>query len=242
MGKRLKARGFDVVQVLNRHAAAAQALGEELQVAWSDHWSDIYPDADWVVLAVRDDAISEVAAAIAPFVPQALVTHTSGATSGTVLAPFFQRYGVFYPLQSFSAERVPAWSSLPFCVDAAQPADLVFLKKTAREIGGPVWEVNDEQRAALHVAAVFANNFANHCFAVAEALLAEKGLPFALLQPLLTETMNKALSASPATVQTGPAQRGDEATMQRQLDALTEHPAWHTIYEAMSESIRLGLP
>lgn len=242
LGKRLKAKGLDLVQVLNRTAGPARALANELKIDWSDRWSEVRPDADWLLVAVRDDAIGDVAAALASHVPQALVTHTSGATPGTILAPYFQRFGVFYPLQSFSAERIPTWSTIPFCVDANAPSDLIFLKKTARKVGGRAWPVDDEQRAALHVAAVFANNFANHCFTVAEALLGEQGLPFHLLHPLLAETLAKALAHSPAHVQTGPAQRGDQATMQRQLTQLTAHPDWQAIYAAISASIQSGPP
>ncbi len=227
-----------VVQVLNRSAPPARDLAAALDTDWSDRWSDVRPDADWLLLAVSDDAIGEVAAALAPHVPQALATHTSGATPGTVLAPHFQRFGVFYPLQSFSPERVPDWSAIPLCVDAADPSDRIFLEKMAAQLGARAWRVDDEQRAALHVAAVFANNFVNHCYAVAEQLLAEQGLPFELLHPLMTETLAKALAHSPAHMQTGPARRGDQATLQRHLALLAEHPDWQAVYAAMSQSIR----
>ena len=237
LGKRLQEQGLSVVQVLNRSANPARALANELQADWSDRWVDIRADADWLLLAVRDDAIDEVAAALAPLAPQALATHTSGATPGTVLAPYFRRFGVFYPLQTFSPERAPDWSTIPFCVDAAEPTDLVFLKEMADKLGARAWPVNDEQRAALHVAAVFANNFTNHCFAVAEQLLAEKGLPFELLHPLMTETLAKALAYSPAQVQTGPAQRDDQRTLQAHLALMARHPEWQAMYAAISQSI-----
>lgn len=226
------------MQVLNRTAQPARELAAALDADWSDRWSDVRPDADWLLLAVRDDAIGEVAAALAPYVPQALATHTSGATPGTVLAPHFQRFGVFYPLQSFSRERAPDWSAIPLCVDAATPADLLFLQEMADKLGIRAWPVNDEQRAALHVAAVFANNFVNHCYTIAEQLLAEKGLPFELLHPLMRETLAKALAYSPAQMQTGPARRGDQATVERHLALLTQHADWHALYAALSESIR----
>ncbi|MBK9335725.1 MAG: NAD(P)-binding domain-containing protein [Lewinellaceae bacterium] len=152
LGKRLRAKGLRIVQVLNRSAGPAQALAAELQADWSDDWSAVRRDADWVLLAVRDDAIAPVGKVLAPFVPETLVTHTSGATPGAVLAPFFERYGVFYPLQSFSVERTPVWSKVPFCVDARAPADVILLKKIAKTIGNLVYQVNDEQRAVLHVA------------------------------------------------------------------------------------------
>ncbi len=242
LGHRLQAKGLAVVQVLNRTAAPARDLAGSLDADWSDRWADVRTDADWLLLAVRDDAIDEVAGALARHVPQALATHTSGATPGTVLAPHFRRFGVFYPLQSFSPERRPAWSTIPFCIDAAGPADRAFLKKMARTLGGRAWPVQDEQRAALHVAAVFANNFTNQCYAVAEALLAEQGLPFELLYPLMQETLAKALEHSPARMQTGPARRGDLATLQRHLDLLAGHPDWQAMYAAVSRSIHPPLP
>ena len=241
LGKRLKDKGMPIAQVLSRTAAHARALGEALQADWSDDWSELRQDADWIILAVRDDAIAEVGKQLARYAPGALVTHTSGATPGRVLAPWFERYGVFYPLQTFSAERMPLWSKIPFCVDAASGADLNFLKKVAKVIGNLVYQVDDEQRAVLHVAAVFANNFANHCFAIAEKILDEKNLPFELLHPLMEETLAKALLDSPARMQTGPAIRGDTDTIGRHLDWLKQHPAWHELYARMSENINPDL-
>jgi len=242
LGKRLQAKGMRLVQVLNRSAEPARDLAETLRTAWSNHWQDIRDDADWVILAVRDDAIAGVAKALAPFVPGALVTHTSGATPGAVLQPYFVRYGVFYPLQSFSTERSPVWSKIPFCVDARLEEDLLYLKKVGKVIGNLVYQVNDDQRAVLHVAAVFANNFSNHCFAIAEKILEEKDLPFELLHPLMEETLAKALHESPARMQTGPALRGDVDTIRRHLEWLERHPDWRELYLKLSASInpRLG--
>lgn len=241
LGKRLKDKGLPVSQVLSRNPEHAQALGEALQTAWSGKWSDVLPEADWLLLAVRDDAIGEVAAQLAGLVPGALATHTSGATPAAVLAPHFKRYGVFYPLQTFSLERKPVWSKIPFCVDASTAQDISFLEKTASKIGHRVYRVDDAQRAQLHVAAVFANNFANHCFAIAEKILREKDLPFELLHPLMEETLAKALQNSPADVQTGPAARGDAETMKRHLVLLEQHPAWQDLYREISKSITDGV-
>lgn len=241
LGKRLQAKGLRVAQVLNRSEGPARNLAGMLRCDWSDDWSALDPEVDWVLLAVRDDAIAEVGAALAPFANTALVTHTSGATPGTVLAPYFERFGVFYPLQTFSGERNPVWSKVPFCVDANVPQDVVFLRKIAKVIGNLVYQVTDDQRAVLHVAAVFANNFANHCFAIAEKILEEKQLPFEMLHPLMEETLVKALQDSPADMQTGPAVRGDVETLQRHLHWLQQHPAWQTLYRELSVSINPAL-
>jgi predicted short-subunit dehydrogenase-like oxidoreductase (DUF2520 family) len=237
LGKRMKSKGLSVVQVISRTPEHAGELGEALNAAWTSDWSELLPEADWVVIAVRDDAVEEVARALAPYGSASLVTHTSGGTPGRVLEPYFPRYGVFYPLQSFSRERSPVWSKIPFCVDAVEPGDVLFLKKMAKTIGNLVYRVNDEQRASLHVAAVFANNFANHCFAIAERLLEEKNLTFELLHPLMEETLVKALQDSPGRMQTGPSVRGDAETVRRHLRLLDAHPDWQDLYARMSHSI-----
>lgn len=208
-----------------------------LQCPWSDKMEDIYPDTDWVLMAVRDDAISEVAAALSAFIPDALVTHTSGATPGAVLSPFFHRFGVFYPLQTFSMERTPIWSKIPFCVDAPSESDVLFLRKIAKTIGNLVYRVTDTQRAQLHVAAVFANNFANHCFSIAEQILSQHDLPFEMLYPLMEETLAKALLDAPSVMQTGPAIRGDKDTIKRHLQLLSQIPEWSALYLLISKNI-----
>jgi Uncharacterized conserved protein len=241
LGKRLRGKGLPVSQVVSRTAQHAEALAEHLRCEWADSPADILPDADWVIMAVRDDAIESVAQAFSPHVSKALVTHTSGGTAGSVLAPYFKRYGVFYPLQSFSMEHTPVWSKIPFCVDAQSDEDVLLLKKIAKTIGNLVYRVNDEQRAKLHVAAVFANNFANRCFAIAEKVLDENGLPFELLHPLMEETLAKALQDSPARMQTGPAMRGDVETVRRHLELLANHRYWQRIYREMSLNINPDL-
>ncbi len=237
LGRRIRAKGMRIVQVLNRSASPAQTLAEELQAQWSNNWADLYPEADWVILAVRDDAIAKISAQLGHLAPEALFTHTSGATPGAALASHCRRYGVFYPLQSFSAEHTPLWSKVPFCVDAHAPEDVLLLKRIAKILGNLVYQINDEQRAVLHIAAVFANNFANHCFAVAEKIMEQQNLPFEMLHPLMEETLAKALLDSPEIMQTGPALRGDMDTIQRHLQWLKAHPLWYQLYTDMSRSI-----
>lgn len=241
LGRRLKGKGLPIAQVISRTEISTRDLAAQLQASWSTDLTDILPDADWIIIAVRDDVIGEVASIIAPLAPNALATHTSGGTASSVLAPHFQRYGVFYPLQSFSMAHTPIWSKIPFCVDAINPEDVLFLRKTAKTIGNLVYQVNDTQRTYLHVAAVFANNFANHCFAIAEKILDEKELPFELLHPLMEETLAKALQDSPARMQTGPAVRGDRETIKKHMRLLDSHPDWQGLYQKISDSIQSGM-
>jgi predicted short-subunit dehydrogenase-like oxidoreductase (DUF2520 family) len=238
LGKRLKDKGLSVYQVYNRSAETAQDLGERLMCPWTSSMDDIFPDTDWIIIAVRDDSIDDVATELSKRVKDVLVTHTSGATPSAVLAPFFERYGVLYPLQTFSMERTPVWSKIPFCVDASKEEDVLWLRKIAKTVGNLVYRVSDAQRAQLHIAAVFANNFANHCFGIAEQILQKQDLPFEMLYPLMEETLSKAMAEHPMKMQTGPAIRGDMDTIRRHLKLLEENPQWAYLYLKISQSIK----
>ena len=93
------------------------------------------------------------------------------------------------------------------------------------------------QANTLHVAAVFACNFTNHLFGLAQELLEEKGLDYELLKPLIEETLSKIEMNDPVSVQTGPAIREDQATIQAHLELLKHNPALSELYTKLSQSI-----
>ena len=98
--------------------------------------------------------------------------------------------------------------------------------------------ITEAQREALHVAAVFVNNFSNHLFAMAYDICQQEGLDFNILKPLIRQTIQKIEEGTPATVQTGPAARGDTGTIARHLAWLAQkEPYYKTIYQAMTNSI-----
>ena len=75
-------------------------------------------------------------------------------------------------------------------------------------------------------------------YAIAQELLAEKGLPPQLIGPLISETAAKALgSPSAAAVQTGPARRDDRQTQQKHLGLLEGHPQLQELYQKISTEI-----
>lgn len=103
LGRRLRKRHQNVVQVFSRQPEKAKRLSEKIDADWTTELSQVIPNADVYILAVHDDSLSTVAARIAKTIdPNSLVVHTSGATPGTILQPHFKRHGVFYPLQTFS--------------------------------------------------------------------------------------------------------------------------------------------
>ncbi len=197
------------------------------------------PPADLYLLAVPDAAVPAVLATVA-WPTGALVAHVAGALPLAVFAAAPQvRGGVLYPLQTFSPGRTIAWPTVPLFVEAAEPAGEAALLALARSLSQHVALLGSAQRLRLHLGAVFASNFTNHALGIAHQLLAEAGLDFALLAPLVRETVNKALTApeGPFGVQTGPAARRDAPTLAAHAAALANHPAWQTLYTQLSQSI-----
>lgn len=244
LGPALARAGHHVLYVWSRTPAPAAALAAELpgaQALLAPNFESV-PPADVYLLAVPDAAVPQVLAE-ARFPAQALVAHTSGAVPLSVFDAHPRlRGGVFYPLQTFSAGRTIDWNSIPLCVEAAVPAAEQTLLQLAQSLSEQARPVATPQRQALHVAAVFACNFTNHLLGISHALLQEQQLPLALLEPLLRETVDKALAFPPFTVQTGPAARHDEPTLARHRAALAAHPAWLVLYNELSASIQAQLP
>ncbi len=242
LGPALAAAGHAVVFVWSRHAATAGALAAGLPGAAVLTDPAAPPPADVYLLAVPDAAVAPLLAAVA-WPAGAVVAHLAGALPLAVFgARPGVRGGVLYPLQTFSAGRFVDWAAVPLCVEAADADAQNLLLALARSLSADVRLLASADRLRLHVAAVFANNFTNHLLGIADALLAEAGLPAALLAPLVRETVDKALAAgSPFAVQTGPAARRDAPTLGAHREALAAHPAWLGLYNQLTASIQAQL-
>lgn len=240
----LASAGHQVLYIWSRTQASAEALAATTPgaaVLPTPNFA-LLPPADVYLLAVPDAAVPVVLAS-AHFPAQALVAHTSGAVPLSVFTPYPQlQGGVFYPLQTFSAGRAIDWHAVPLCVEAATPEGEALLLRLAQSLSPQARRVATPQRQALHVAAVFACNFTNHLLGISHALLQQEQLPLALLEPLLRETIDKALAYPPFTVQTGPAARHDEPTLARHRAGLAQHPQWLAIYNELTASIQARNP
>ncbi len=234
LGRALLANGIQVIQVYSRSCDAAKRLAKELSAEAADHFDQLSPHADLYVLAVTDDAISPLAASF-PFKDKLLV-HTSGSTGMDVLKAGSRKYGVFYPLQTFSAEVPAAFSSVPLCLELSDPVLKPQLQHLAGMLSDTVVWVSSEERRQLHLAAVFACNFVNHMYAIAAEIL-DGNDSYDLLHPLIKETARKALEADPRLVQTGPARRNNKVIMEKHASMLAGKEDLQRLYNFVSESI-----
>jgi predicted short-subunit dehydrogenase-like oxidoreductase (DUF2520 family) len=230
-----KNAGHDIVQVYSRDLQNSSLLAYHVKAEAINDLNQIDPETDLFVISVKDDAIEGVASELAKH--QKLIVHTSGATDIRVLLNHTHQAGVFYPLQTFSKTREVDFNTVPVCIEGADEQITKQLNELAYTITQNVYRINSAERKTLHLAAVFANNFPNYLYSIAQQLLAEKELPFDLLRPLILETAQKVQNNLPASVQTGPAVRNDEKTMASHLQMLQENPRLEQLYKLLSQGI-----
>ena len=191
--------------------------------------------ADVYMIAVSDKAVSELSKQL-PF-ENRLVVHTSGSVALKLL-DMKHRRGVFYPLQTFSANSELDFSEVPFCIETMEKVDTKLLKTLATSMGSPFYMINTEQRQALHLSAVFVNNFTNQLYRIAHELTDFKAISFDVLKPLILETAKKIQHTSPYNAQTGPAKRNDQVTINHHLRTLESHPDYQSLYDQLTNSIK----
>ena len=148
------------------------------------------------------------------------------------------RRGVFYPMQTFSRQRIVDFSDIPIFIEASTEADTTFLLDFARTINNKVYRLSSADRIYLHLAAVYCSNFVNHCYALSEEILRQHGLPFSVMLPLVDEVAAKVHQVSPHEAQTGPAIRHDYNVIRHHLSLLEDQPRLQEIYAIMSKSIQ----
>lgn len=230
-----KAGAIDVLQVYSPTAGHAAGLAAMLGHAEAvTDSSAVVSGADLYLVAVKDDAIAGVAATIG--VRGGVWLHTSGGVECSELAPITDDYGVFYPLQTFTKGVAVDFGDVPVFVEGHTGRAVAVAERLGQCLSGKVYHADGRRRSQLHAAAVFACNFTNHLWAIADDVLRrETGTDLTVLRPLLEETMRKALSMRPAAGQTGPARRGDRGVIEHHKSLLKPDEA--ELYEIMSQHI-----
>lgn len=216
---------------------ALQKVGHEVRVVNSRTLEGLPNEADAFVIAVKDDALESVARRVVRGREEQVFFHTAGSMPLSVFEGIARHYGVFYPMQSFSKERQVDFADVPIFLEGCDDKAIQTAHAIAESISRKVYELTTAERRYLHLAAVFACNFANHCYALSAKVLEQHGLPFDVMLPLIDETARKVHTMHPVPAQTGPAIRWDENVMSAQKALLDNEPEMQKIYELMSNSI-----
>lgn len=235
LGRKIIAAGHNVLQVAGRNEEACAELASLLNCTFTINWNFIDAHADMYIVAVLDTALESINTQLR--LDKKLVVHTAGSVTKEALKNVSTNYGVLYPLQSLRKERneLPI---IPFLVDANSPDNITLIKDFAETLSTKVQVADDEQRKKLHLAAVLVNNFTNHLYTLAQEFCINERADFKIVYPLIKETVERIENASPGDVQTGPAIRGDESTVQMHLHLLKNYPHLINIYTQLTESIQ----
>jgi len=197
---------------------------------------DIPQNADVYIYAVRDEALQAVIDRVHVHT-RAIHVHTSGSMPISVFGLDKPHCGILYPFQSLSKSHIlEDFTKVPIFIEAKGIDDVSAVYTLALSLTPLVYEASQSDRERLHVAGVFANNFTNYMYSVAQELLKGTSIPFTALLPLIDETAAKVHTLSPKDAQTGPAVRDDKNVMKHQLELL-QNEKHKELYKLVSELI-----
>ncbi len=236
LGKALHAAGHDMVQVFSRTMQSAETLASLLDAEPLTDMAQVRDDADVYIFSVKDSALEQLISQLCGGEKKVFL-HTAGSMPMSVFRGKALHYGVLYPMQTFSKQREVDFSIIPCFIEANDEFALKQIEGLAGQISHRVFQLSSEDRKYLHLSAVFACNFANHCYAVSQVLLQQHGIPFDVMLPLIDETAAKVHGMTPKEAQTGPAVRYDENVIGKQIQLLENQPYFQKIYDCMSKSI-----
>lgn len=223
----------NISQIYNHHIEGASELAAAVGAEAIDDIDRLRRDADLYIISVKDDAISPLAEKLGKL--DGVWVHTSGTVAAETLRPITDRYGVLYPMQTFSKSINVDMSTVPVFIEAPDAETLETIRRVALLMTANVSELDSESRRKLHIAAVFACNFTNYLWQHSVNILKDIGLDFSVMGPLVEATLAKALTTGPEKGQTGPARRNDTATIAKHLDLLDGEA--HKLYADLSQYI-----
>ncbi|TZF83727.1 DUF2520 domain-containing protein [Pedobacter sp. BS3] len=227
--------GHVIAQVYSRDIQHASLLAYHVRAQAITGLAQLNSDVDLIIIAVSDDAIPQLVQQLK--LGKTLVVHTSGSTGMDVLKPVSKNTGVIYPLQTFSKVKEVDFRNVPVAVEANSEENAKVLTLLMQDVSDKVFYLTSEKRLALHVSAVFACNFTNYLYTVAQQILTKHDLDFDLIRPLIAETAAKVQEHLPADAQTGPAVRNDKYILQKHIDFLLSQPALQELYRQISQQI-----
>jgi predicted short-subunit dehydrogenase-like oxidoreductase (DUF2520 family) len=236
LAKSLKGAGHQIVAVYSRTMTSAATLCDKVGGIPTDDIEALPLEADAFILSVKDSALPSVITLLQKDREKQAFLHTTGSIPMTVFGAH-QHCGVLYPMQTFSKEKQVDFTRVHFFIEGSDEQALNMARSIALSVTDHVHELSSDERRYLHLSAVFACNFANHCYALSAKIMEAHGMSFDAMLPLIKETTEKVGMMHPRDAQTGPAIRWDENVMAAQKALLTDEPDMQQIYELMSKSI-----
>jgi predicted short-subunit dehydrogenase-like oxidoreductase (DUF2520 family) len=195
---------------------ALRRAGHEVELVHHDELG-LIGQVDLVLLTVPDDAIRDVARALAPSNAR-VVAHVAGSRTLEVLAPH-PRVASLHPLVTLPTPERGA-RRLVGATYAVSGDELA--EELVGSLGGRVIRVSDDARALYHATAAVAANHLVALMGQVETLARAAGLRLEDFLPLSEMALADVEAYGPDVALTGPAARGDMATIDAHLAAIPE--------------------
>ncbi len=235
IGINMVKKGLNIRQVYSYNIENAEILANSLNAYATNNLEEIQKGADLYIIAVKDDVLLSVIEQLPT--QEGIVVHTAGSLSMDMLIKF-NKYGIIYPFQTFSKDREVDFNNIPILIEANDEQVKQTLEQFSGVISKTVISCDSEQRRKIHLAAVFACNFTNHMYSIANQLLQESNISFEVMKPLILETAHKMEDLTPRDAQTGPAVRGDKNIMSKHLKMLDNNRELADLYKLVSSEIQ----
>ncbi|MGI9541861.1 MAG: Rossmann-like and DUF2520 domain-containing protein [Cyclobacteriaceae bacterium] len=237
LAQALENAGHFIHEIYSRNPKNARKLTKKLyDTTVSNDLDFIASESEVFIIAVSDNAIKNIAEEIQ--LPEgAILLHTSGSKPMEILKSSVDRFGVFYPLQTFTKGAEVSFKNIPICLEASSSRVEKVLKQLAQSLSRDTHYLRSKERQQLHLAAVFACNFTNHMLTLAQEIMEEQDVDAEILHPLIAETINKSFLLGPENAQTGPALRGDSGVMKEHLKLMRLRKDLQKIYKLLSQHI-----
>lgn len=236
LAKALHTGGHRITAVYSRTITSAEVLASVVDAVPTNRIDALPQKADVFILSVKDSVLKDVISELRKGRELQTFLHTAGSIPMSVFGEHLH-CGVIYPMQTFSKEKSVDFSRVHMFIEGRDADTLNLARNIAETLSSNVHELTSSERRYLHLAAVFACNFANHCYALSAEILETHGLPFEAMLPLIKETAEKVETVLPREAQTGPAARRDKNVMDAQKALLADYPQMQQIYDIMSKSI-----
>lgn len=218
-----------------RNDFASAEIQQQFSVHRFDSMQEVKTKSNIVIMAINDDAISAMSSEFADF--EGILAHTSGSVSIDSLSDKIKRPAVFYPLQTFTKGKEVDFKEVPIFIETKNEEDQNILQSLAKQISDKVYKANSEQRLFLHISAVFAGNYSNFMYIIAEDILKRNNLPFDALHPLIKGVVEKTIKSNAYDSMTGPARRHDVKTLQLHSEMLKQYEQYANIYKILADEI-----
>jgi len=235
LGRALRRLGWRIGPVVTRSGAHSRAAVRAIGAGkpFATLTSEVM-DADVILLATPDDVLADVARQLATLAGHKcrgkVVLHASGALDESVLRALARcgaATGSIHPMQTFTNNSQPNLKGVIFAIEGHSRARRAA-GAMARALGGIAVPVTSSSKPAYHAAGTLV---AGHALALTEAaaqLLIKVGFTRAhavvTLLPLMRQMLDNFEKHGPRAAWTGPASRGDYATVAKHRAALRRYP------------------